>query len=234
MLKFKCFIKEVAENMPLIPIKDYNFKWVKEAREFYKTADHPNHEKKTVSCPGIFSMLRTGWIQRAYMDIRVETYHDGLSYKTMTSYDQERLAGQAGRFVGQYVGFHDAQQLQWVDLPNGTARTLLKIQTPWFVEIPKGYSLLMMPIPYSDDARFTAATGLLKGNNYLNVQLFWNQKEGTEIIKKGTPLNQMVLIKDEPDDYEIEVIAPDLVDGYMKEKYPYYEERHGPNAYHKR
>lgn len=218
--------------MPLIPTKDYNFKWVNEAKEFYKTADHT---RKTTSCPGMFSLLRTGWIHRSYMDIRVETYYDGHAYKTMTSYDQERIAGEAGKFVGQYIGFHDAQQIQWVDLPEGTARTMLKIQSPWFVEIPKGYSLLMMPIPYADDARFTAAHGLLKGNNYLNVQLFWNQKEGVEIIKKGTPLNQMILIKDEPEDYEIEVIEPGAVDAYMKEKYAWYEERHGPNAtYHKR
>lgn len=232
MLKFKCFIKDVAKEMPIIPTSQHNFKWVNEAREFYKTA---NHERKTTSCPGIFSLLRTGWIHRSYMDIRVETYHDGLSYNTMTSYDQSRLAGEAAKFCGQYMGFHDSTQLEWVDLAEGTARTMLKIQSPWFVEIPKGYSLLMMPIPYADDARFTAAHGLLKGNNYLNVQLFWNQKEGVEIIKKGTPLNQMVLIKDEPDDYEIETIESGAVDAYMKENYAWYEERHGPNAtFHKR
>jgi hypothetical protein len=232
MLKFKCFIKEVAENMPLIPIREHKFKWVEEAKEFYKTANHP---VKTTSCPGMFSMLNTGWIHRSYMDIRVETYKDGDSYKTMTSYDQERIAGEAGPFVGQYIDFHSSIQTQWIDFPKGSSRTMLKIQSPWFVEIPKGYSLLMMPIPYADDARFTAAHGLLKGNNYLNVQLFWNQKEGIEIIKKGTPLNQMVLIKDELDDYEIEVIEPSAVEGYLKENYAYFEQRLGPNApFHKR
>lgn len=232
MLKFKCFIPEVAEKMPLIPTKDYNFKWVKEAKEYYSNIQV---DRKTTSCPGIFSLLRTGWIHRSYMDIRIETYKDGNSYKTMSSYDQMKIGGpKVSKFVKEYIGFHGANQIEWVDLPQGTSRTMIKIQTPWFVEIPKGHSLLMMPIPYADDARFTAATGLLRGNNFLNVQLFWNQKEGVEIIKKGTPLNQMILIKDEPEDYEIEVVPADILDSYMKENYPLYDEVFGTkDSFHK-
>ena len=93
--------------------------------------------------------------------------------------------------------------MQFQEKTPNTLETVIKIQTPWFVEVPKGYSLLMMPLPYSDDKRFTAATGLLRGNQPLNVQVFWHCLNSEEIIPAGTPLNQMILIKDQSVGYEI-------------------------------
>jgi hypothetical protein len=83
--------------------------------------------------------------------------------------------------------------------------TLIKIQTPWFVTVPKGYSLLCLPVPYNDDIRFTASTGVLKGCNDVNAQLFWHVKKGKEVVKKGTLLAQYILIKDEEVDYTVSV-----------------------------
>ena len=203
--------------MPLIPAKEVNFKWIDKAREYYKNGDH---SKKTTSCPGIFSVIHTGWIHRTYMDITVKTFGDGERVETTTQMDQLR-ATQQGRFIGEYVEFHPPYQFEdFRDSPPNSLKTVIKIQTPWFVDIPKGYSLLMMPIPYNDDTRFTAATGLLKGKNYLNVQLNWHCLNSTEVIKAGTPINQMVLIKDEPDDYEIEVVKD--AESFLIENYPNY------------
>ena len=64
-----------------------------------------------------------------------------------------------------------------------------------------------MPIPYNDETRFVAATGLVKNKSWLNVQLFWNRINSKEIIKKGTPLCQYVLIKDNSVDYIIENVT---------------------------
>ena len=204
MIKFYCLLPGIEKIMPLVPAKAVDFKWVKQAREFYKTA---NHSKETTSCPGIFSLLNTGWIHRTYMDVTVETFGDGERVQTTTQMDQLRTPPQ-GKWIGEYVHFHTPQQLNGFreDVHN-TLKTIIKIQTPWFVDIPKGYSLLMMPVPYNDDTRFTAAAGLLRGKNFLNVQLHWHCLNSTEVIKAGTPINQMVLIKDEPDDYQIEVVA---------------------------
>ena len=78
-----------------------------------------------------------------------------------------------------------------------TLTTIIKIQSPWYVTIPDGYSLLSMPVPYNDDSRFTAATGLLKGSNYLNIQLYWHRINSKEKIEKGTPLCYYLVMKDE-------------------------------------
>ena len=97
----------------------------------------------------------------------------------------------------------DKENSNFSSLEKIQLETVIKIQTPWFVEVPKGYSLLLMPLPYSDDKRFTAAMGLLRGNQPLNVQVFWHCLNSEEIIPAGTPLNQMILIKDQSVGYEI-------------------------------
>ena len=205
--------------MPLIPAKEVNFKWIDKAREFYKTN---NHERKTTKCPGIFSVINTGWIHRTYMDVTIKTFGDGERVETTTQMDQLRATVQ-GKLIGEYVEFHPPYQYGDFrnDTPN-TLRTIIKIQTPWWADIPKGYSLLMMPIPYNDDARFTASIGLLKGKQPLNIQLNWHCLNSTEVIKAGTPIGQMVLVKDEPDDYEIEIVED--AESFLLENSPSYVE----------
>lgn len=199
-IKFHCFIPEVLEKMPIVKSSQVSFDWVSRAREFYK--EHQNLDSKTTKCPGIFSILGTGWIHRTYQDIMIETNGDGHSFSAATREDQIQLA--SGTHVGNYVSSHSPEQLQmFKPFTSETLASIIKIQSPWFVEIPDGYSLLMMPIPYPEDTRFTAATGLLRGNQFLNVQLYWHCLNSKEVIPAGTPLNQMILIKDDKTDYTL-------------------------------
>jgi predicted nucleotidyltransferase len=114
--------------------------------------------------------------------------------------DQKKILGY------DYIHYHTFHQLKkFKDFRKDTLHTLIKIQTPWFVTVPKGYSLLCLPVPYNDDIRFTASTGVLKGCNDVNAQLFWHVKKGREVVKKGTLLAQYILIKDEEVDYTVSV-----------------------------
>lgn len=215
MIKFKCLVPGVSQDMPIIPAKQHSFKWVQDARKFYE--HNPDINPKTTRCPGIFSILSSGWIQRAYMDFRVTVSNNGRNIHVDTELDQEVENGSEGYILGKYVNYHPPFQMQWLPMRDDTMRTILKIQSPWFVEVPAGYSLLMMPIPYSDETVFTAATGLIKGNSFLNVQMYWHVKNGVNIIEKGTPLNQMILIKDEPLDYVIEDVNRGGIRAYLEE-----------------
>ena len=214
MLKFKCFIEGVAEKMPIIPTKEHSFEWFQKAREFYSQNKHLDFQ--TTRCPGIASIFTKGWIQKSYQDFVIKTNGDEESFAWESEIDQHIEV--KGIFFGDYVSFHSADQLaDFKKFPPGTLKTMIKIHSPWFVEIPKGYSLLVMPVPYSDESRFTAATGILKGNQFLNVQLYWHCLNSTEVVKAGTPLNQMLLIKDDVIAYDIETIE-DASD-YLREKW---------------
>lgn len=217
MIKFKCFLDNVANDMPIVHTKDIDFDWIQRAKEYYSTT---NRSSKTTSCPGIFSIVKAGWIHRSYQDIKIQTNGDGYTFNWETRIDQKETKN--GKYIQDYVSYHDAGLLSdFYNLGHNTLKTVIKIQSPWFVEIPKGYSLLLMPVAYSDDNRFTAASGLLKGNQFLNVQLYWHRLNSTEMIAKGTPLNQMLLIQDETVYHEIETVED--VGLYLKENFNYFD-----------
>ena len=225
MIKFHCVLPDVIKEMPIIPTAQHQYDWILKARDYYNLIG-TQAKTKTTKCPGIFSVLGSGWIHRTYQEITIQTFGDNVTYAWGTPYNQKD--GLHGKFIGDYVCDHPPDQLKsFKDFPLNTLHTVLKIQTPWLVTIPKGYSLLMMPIPYNDDVRFTAATGLLRGTNFLNVQLFWHCLNSREIIKQGTPINQMLLVKDEKLEHVIEAVQDP--EQFFKDNMPDYLEKINEN-----
>ena len=202
-LIFKSFIPSVIKETPIRKIKPLEFKWIKKAFEDYKKIKEQHFRvMHTAKCPGIMSIMNTGWVQCAYQDLTIKTFGDYSSFSWTSEIDQEKL--KYGTVMNQYLNIHTPDQLEkFKPFPIHTYHTIFKIQSPWYVYIPKGYSLLSMAIPYHDDDRFTAATGILKGENFLNIQLYWHRINSTEVIKKGTPLVQYILLKDEEIDWEL-------------------------------
>jgi hypothetical protein len=101
------------------------------------------------------------------------------------------------------------------DLKPNTLKTTVKIQSPWIVYVPVGYQLLCLPIPYPDDNRFTAAIGIIDGDqgpNFLNVQLFWHSLNSQEVIPAGTPLAQYFLVKKEEVETTIEQFTTETLE----------------------
>jgi hypothetical protein len=202
MINFKCRIPEVAEKYPIKKASLDNFEWYKKALEDLKKT--PKEQMHTARCPGIISINNMGWYLINYQDFEINTFGDDRKFSWKSEIDQKKILGY------EYIYYHTFHQLKkFKDFRKDTLHTLIKIQTPWFVTVPKGYSLLCLPVPYSDDIRFTASTGVLKGCNDINAQLFWHVKKGREVVKKGTLLAQYILIKDKEVDYTVSV-ANDL------------------------
>jgi hypothetical protein len=198
MINFKCALPEVVKSYPMQKANILNLKWYQKALIDLKKT--PKNEIHTARCPGIISVNNLGWCLVNYQDIEIKTWGHDREFTWKSEIDQKKLLGY------NYIHYHNFDQLKkFKDFRKDTLHTLIKIQSPWFVTIPEGYSLLCIPIPYHDDIRFTAATGILKGMNDLNAQLFWHVKNGTEIIKKGTLLAQYILLKNEEVDHTISV-----------------------------
>jgi len=192
MLTFKCFHKKILKTFPIKKVELLDFSWAKKMMEHLKT--HTNWPAHTARCPGISGMLTTGWIQRSYQDFEIETNGDGSSFTWWSEVDQKKI----NKLLGDYIGFHDAGQLsRFTILPKETLHTHVKINSPWYVNIPKGYVLLVLPIPYPGHNLFSAAYGILKDNSVLNVPMMWHQLNGKVFVKKGTPLCQYLLLKTE-------------------------------------
>lgn len=198
MIDFKCSIAEVAQHYPIQKAHITGFKWYQKALEDLKQT--PKNKVHTARCPGIISVNNLGWYLVNYQDVEIKTWGHDRDFEWKSEINQKEIIGY------DYVYYHNFHQLKkFKEFRKDTLHTLIKIQSPWFVTIPKGYSLLCLPIPHHDDIRFTATTGILKGTQDLNAQLFWHVKNGTEIIKRGTLLAQYILLKDEEVDYTISV-----------------------------
>ena len=198
MVRFKYFLPKLTKKFPIQKSNIKNFAWFQRALEDYSKHNHLIHTSK---CPGIISICNTGWIHYSYQDFIIETDGNLDSFRWSSEINQQKESD----LLSHYISSHPPEQLEkFKPFPENVLPTVVKIQSPWTVEIPKGYKLLSMPIPYNDETRFTAAIGLLKNKTWLNVQLFWNRINSKEIIKKGTPLCQYVLIKDNNVDYSVE------------------------------
>lgn len=208
---FETTIPGVDKLMPIIPAKEYRHPWVSRALDDYaKIRAQPGFGTErslhTARCPGIFKLQRHGWILRTWQDICIETNGDGENFNWTTPANQILLNKEP------FVSSHSPDQLyQFMDnWPSNTLKSLIKINTSWRCVVPKGYYLLEMPIPYSDDNRFTTVPGYFSretGPAQMNVQLLWHVLNGKTLIKAGTPIAQYILVPKEEVDMEIVTVG---------------------------
>ena len=196
-IKFYSGIQGIDEAMPIIPTKEYRHEWIKKAR-----TKQTDNLKSIIRCPGINGIMTTGWLVRSWLDIKLRIEGDDFFWQTPL--DQVKLSNGLCQPV---VGEHDEQHIyeNWENYPKNTFKKIIKINTPWWVEIPKGYYLLQFHPSYLDDNRFTSCSGKYTrdgGLAAINVPMFWHSIEDEYLIKAGTPLAQLVLVKDEDIDFK--------------------------------
>lgn len=211
-LKFINEIPNVAKVYPMERSKDVSFPWVRRMRDDYSAvAKQPNYKTQSnvhaARCPGIFHLLRHGWIMRTWSDIAITTNGDGISFewRSPNKWDNPLM---------DWV--HEQNYSKFMDnWPDQSLKHLLKFNTGWRCEVPKGYYLLEMPIPYQDDWRFEVMPGTFireYGAAAMNPFIRWNVKEGTELIPAGTPLSQYILVPREEISFSCEEYDPKVHD----------------------
>lgn len=206
-IKFECYLPELIDQNIVSKISLKDFKWHKKARDYFKN----NNSLQNISkCPGIIKILNSGWVQKAYQDIKIETNGDRVSYKVQMSFDQTKVFSSA---LGPYLRIHNEKDYTWFnEVHEATMKTIIKIQSPWVVFIPNGYALYQTSVPHSDYNFFSAASGILtESPMWMNIQLFWHNIKGEKIIKKGTPLCYYQLIKLENIKESYEVIKEETI-----------------------
>lgn len=194
VVEFLCVMPGALEIHPIESAKAFRPEWFKKstqewAENFKKGSPH----RSIGRCPGITKLYNTGWIVSAWQDIEIEIFEDGR-YIWATNFDETPLRYDKCLPV-------DDQSVESFKHSEFLSRTMsiLKINAPWHVKIPKGYNMLQLPIPYQEHDLYTAAQGIYErsfGNYELNILLLCN-KIGKFTIKAGTPLAHLILIKDE-------------------------------------
>jgi hypothetical protein len=196
-IRFFSVVPGIEMVHPIIPARQYKFKWFAEALKKFKQQDSQTEGPWLVNginrCPGVIDMLGQGFIITAPFDFAITTNSTNNSIFQWQAPDNG---------IGQeYISGHNPEQFaEFAPFREDTLRTIIKINTFW--RYSGTVKFLQLPIPYPDHNIFSAVPGVVNPDNYyaLNIQLYWHKLDGTYLVKAGTPLCQFVPI---PDDLDI-------------------------------
>jgi len=200
-IEFFSIIPEIVDIAPIRPANQFRPNLIVNATndlsKFKKNSDYEfTRNQHTAKCPGIYNLVKHGWVMTTWQDIVIETNGDGINFTWSTPASQESLTN--GQLVGKDVSFHPSgQYTDYVGQRANTLASVVKIITPWRCIVPKGYYLQEGPLPYTDEERFTTVKGFFSrehGVAQMNVQLLWHVMNGKTLIKAGTPIAHYMLV----------------------------------------
>lgn len=184
-IKFYPVIKGLEVIEPVVPAEQASPSWIKGLKI-------PDGHTTIQSCPGIQDYLGTGYVVKLWQDL--EFVFDPargfgtLPFNQLTTFDNRQ---------GVEIQTHPVEQFQGLTFFERQLPLAVKLRCPWYVETPPGVDMLMLPLTY-DNQPFKVAPGILKTSMYhmILAQLIFNYFEGPLLLKKGTPLFQLIPLTD--------------------------------------
>jgi hypothetical protein len=199
---FYCSLSEVLENYPLVPAKSLRPKWVTESARAYKQEVEQmgtqTPVKGTARCPGIFKLMHRGWILKSWFDITIIPEHGTSRFRVHVPEGFESYLRQRG-FTKSLINWFSGDLVsRAIPLKEGSLDTTIKITTPWTVSVPKGQTLLFLPLTYADRQDFTCAPGVLEPGECYDINpIICIHTDKEVFIPAGTPLLQIMSIQQE-------------------------------------
>lgn len=195
-VKFVCAMKEVMEWMPIVKTSQIQRDWLKKLASQKDIIDGNGRARSASRCPGIVKVIQEGWVVKSFCDVKI-TIENNKDWSWQSTVPL-MIDNSAGELVTSHYDENMFSHME--NLPKNSFPHVLKFNTPWFVHLPKGYRLLQQPVPYVDENRFTPLPGLYEydlGLNSINIPFVLHTKRGEVNIEAGTPLVQLIPIKEE-------------------------------------
>jgi hypothetical protein len=123
------------------------------------------------------------------------------------------------------IAQHGEEQIKGLPVPQGFDPKPLKWKTPWIIETPRGYSSWITHPTGRYDLPFTTMTGFVDTDKHpLPVNLpFFLKKDFVGVIKMGTPIAQIIPIKRDSWNLNVEDKHPTKRENFRKRLYLYAE-----------
>lgn len=198
-VEFYSKIPDLKDAYPILSAKELPLPWRTESAQraaiWMKDYSRPTHGAAH-KCSGIVGFTQMGWVVTAWHDFVVVTNGDGktLEWKltSPTMFNHYLEGPPLGMFAPPLFG-----DLATSPLSENTVQSVLKIHTPWFYSVPAGWGLLMLPLDYTKEHRFTSAIGVLNPriSRQVNPILYWHVMSGETLVRAGTPLCRMIPIR---------------------------------------
>ncbi len=193
-------------NNPIKPATEFVPEWWNNLPKQYQKHDEP--PKPTCKrCPGIFDFMRAGYILPMWSD---------LVFRWNGSNSEDGWDLLSPEIINQLpdaINMHDPEQGEGAPFLQDGCKALVKLQSPWYIDVPKGTSLLLTQPFYHINSDFTVVPGILDAdlerlpNRELNVFIKLNKPDVPIKIEKGQPLMQIIPFVRA--DYEFSANLPD-------------------------
>ena len=180
-IEFLCAEEDWGVIPPPVPARKIMPEWYK------KLASRTGSglAKGTVKrCPPFLDAMQLGWVIPLAGDVEFKTNEDasGVDY--------------SWSFYKPLVESHAVQQVTSEGAPNpANPKPPMKFLNYWTIRVPKGYSVMFMPLMNRPDPRFTCLSGVVECDKYfeyINFPFFFNSPNFEGVVEAGTPLVQVI------------------------------------------
>jgi len=197
---------------PIVPASEALPDWYKNSKSTWgngKPYESEEGGKSFKGCPAILDTLQQGYIIPLWADIYVEPsgeFINGVSVPRFL-WNPAMPGGNSFMVTFPLGGTEGMPMVEKSNLP------VYKVNSPWFLKTPKGYSTLQLPPLNNRDSRFEVVSGIVCTDEfptYINIPFVWTAPPDYEgVLLKGTPFAQIIPFKREVFQQELGFITPE-------------------------
>ena len=192
----KNLYKLLGQAWPIRPAVDFKPSWHTNLNKTYQHDPESMPQATAKACPGIFDHMRAGYILPMWTDMCFRFHDDGRS-ESNRGWDS-MLPDIINNTISKPVEMHDYQQVEGVPFLEDGCPNLIKLNTPWYANVPKGVSLFYTTPFYHINSDFTVVPGIIDvdidhlPNKEVNCFIKLNKPNVTIKLKQGQPLMQII------------------------------------------
>lgn len=174
-------------------------------------------------CMPVFDMATSGYLITLPCDILVEM-------------DANGQPGFSWSIEWKLVTEHDVAQISTLKVPEEFHPRAFKWANPWIVKTPKGWSTMFVAPVFRDDSPFEILPAIVDTDGFkLSVQFpFFLRKGFTGVIKKGTPIAQVIPFKRESWDSAVSTLPEGVRQKNLQKHSTVFENRYKKTFWNKK
>ncbi len=200
IITFKASKEYIDNNKDILPIPS-----ILNIPQWYKNLEHKKDNKTVKVCMPFLDSLTAGYILKVPVDYYIEHNVDTLGVKNTGFHSSQKnkdLADEINLNYDKDGAFHQTRQIKDSPLLEKNKNLPIhKINNPWIIKTPPGYSTLFVsPFNNSDD-RFSIISGIVDTDTFdveVNFPFIVNGDKYPTLkttIKRGTPYVQVIPFK---------------------------------------
>ena len=188
--------KSLAHAWPIRPAVDFKPSWHTNLNKTYNHTPESPPQPTAKACPGIFDHMKAGYIIPMWSDMCFR-FHEEEDRVYQDGWDS-LLPDVITKHIPKMVEMQDYQQVEGVPFLEDGCPALVKLNTPWYVNVPKGVSLFYTTPFYHINSDFTVVPGIIDAdidhlpNKEVNCFIKLNKPNVTIKLNQGQPLMQII------------------------------------------